>query len=63
MGVSGGKGGLLKVFLHVGDMAYARIATALVVEDLKTYFYTRRGVVKAVDGVSLRSTLERRWRW
>src|SRR5262245_12958576 len=24
----------------------------LVVEDLKTYFYTRRGVVKAVDGVS-----------
>jgi oligopeptide/dipeptide ABC transporter ATP-binding protein len=28
----------------------------LVVEDLKTYFYTRRGVVKAVDGVSF--TLE-----
>ena len=24
----------------------------LVVEDLQTYFYTRRGVVKAVDGVS-----------
>src|SRR5499433_4298149 len=24
----------------------------LSVEDLKTYFYTRRGVVKAVDGVS-----------
>jgi len=24
----------------------------LIVEDLKTYFYTRRGVVKAVDGVS-----------
>src|SRR5919108_4490402 len=24
----------------------------LVVEDLRTYFYTRRGVVKAVDGVS-----------
>src|SRR5215510_4680678 len=28
----------------------------LVVEDLQTYFYTRRGVVKAVDGVSF--TLE-----
>src|SRR2546428_7877220 len=24
----------------------------LIVENLKTYFYTRRGVVKAVDGVS-----------
>src|SRR6202023_1010471 len=24
----------------------------LQVEDLRTYFYTRRGVVKAVDGVS-----------
>src|SRR3989442_8639483 len=24
----------------------------LIVEDLQTYFYTRRGVVKAVDGVS-----------
>src|SRR3989442_2025305 len=24
----------------------------LIVEDLKTYFYPRRGVVKAVDGVS-----------
>src|SRR5262245_9394680 len=24
----------------------------LVVENLKTYFYTRRGIVKAVDGVS-----------
>src|SRR5256712_4193666 len=24
----------------------------LVVEDLKTYFFTRRGVTKAVDGVS-----------
>src|SRR5918994_5765721 len=24
----------------------------LVVEDLQTYFFTRRGVVKAVDGVS-----------
>jgi len=28
----------------------------LVVEDLKTYFYTRRGITKAVDGVSF--TLE-----
>ena len=27
-------------------------APLLVVEDLKTYFFTRRGVVKAVDGVS-----------
>src|SRR5262245_38305965 len=27
-------------------------APLLVVEDLRTYFYTRRGVVKAVDGVS-----------
>src|SRR5712692_11756102 len=27
-------------------------APLLVVEDLKTHFYTRRGVVKAVDGVS-----------
>jgi oligopeptide/dipeptide ABC transporter ATP-binding protein len=26
----------------------------LVVEDLRTYFFTRRGVVKAVDGVSFR---------
>jgi oligopeptide/dipeptide ABC transporter ATP-binding protein len=26
----------------------------LVVEDLKTYFFTRRGVIKAVDGVSFR---------
>jgi oligopeptide/dipeptide ABC transporter ATP-binding protein len=26
----------------------------LVVEDLRTYFYTRRGVVKAVDGVSFK---------
>jgi len=25
----------------------------LVVEDLKTYFFTRRGITKAVDGVSL----------
>jgi ABC-type dipeptide/oligopeptide/nickel transport system ATPase component len=24
----------------------------LVVEDLRTYFHTRRGIVKAVDGVS-----------
>ena len=24
----------------------------LVVEDLRTYFFTRRGIVKAVDGVS-----------
>src|SRR6266540_1472988 len=24
----------------------------LIVEDLKTYFYTRRGIIKAVDGVS-----------
>ena len=24
----------------------------LVVEDLKTYFFTRRGIAKAVDGVS-----------
>ncbi|MBM3222564.1 MAG: ABC transporter ATP-binding protein, partial [Candidatus Tectomicrobia bacterium] len=27
-------------------------APLLVVEDLRTHFYTRRGVVKAVDGVS-----------
>lgn len=27
-------------------------SSLLVVEDLRTYFYTRRGVVKAVDGVS-----------
>ena len=26
--------------------------TLLDVKDLKTYFFTRRGVVKAVDGVS-----------
>src|SRR5687768_18280958 len=34
----------------------AESSPLLVVEDLKTYFFTRRGVTKAVDGVSF--TLE-----
>src|ERR1051325_11318219 len=29
-----------------------QVEPLLQVEDLRTYFYTRRGVVKAVDGVS-----------
>src|SRR3712207_2831474 len=33
--------------------AHAAAAPVLEVEDLQTYFYTRRGLVRAVDGVSL----------
>ena len=33
----------------------------LVVEDLKTHFFTRRGITKAVDGVSFTSMPGRRW--
>jgi ABC-type dipeptide/oligopeptide/nickel transport system ATPase component len=33
----------------------------LQVIDLKTYFYTETGVVRAVDGVSLRSGMGRLW--
>ncbi len=48
----GGTGGVL-VMVHVtpGD-AVSAPPPLLVVEDLKTHFFTRRGVTKAVDGVS-----------
>src|SRR5262249_17492266 len=39
-----------------GREAQGEVMPLLVVDDLKTYFYTRRGVTKAVDGVSF--TLE-----
>src|SRR5207248_9330862 len=34
------------------EQTVTRWQPLLQVEDLRTYFYTRRGVVKAVDGVS-----------
>src|SRR6185503_2711741 len=37
---------------HNYSAPYEEVMPLLAVEDLKTYFFTRRGVVKAVDGVS-----------
>jgi ABC-type dipeptide/oligopeptide/nickel transport system ATPase component len=37
--------------------------TVLEVRDLHTHFFLRRGVVKAVDGVSFSCSAARCWAW